>query len=519
MVTYDPAQNIRDRKSEKSRALSHAAKVSHLRRRVGKRTDSGYTKSKEINIVANNPRIWATSDSARRASLRRLSCRLLTVLNRGNSDPFETTAITITPEISMLFALWMTHYESNVVSTTRKLSEATLRQDMVLGNELQMRSVILACQALHCIQLAYNDDLQVKTLQYKESCLQQLSKINILPSDAEIVPFIKALTHTFIAAVLLNEVNEAKIHERQLRQLLTVVQGAQFWSNEDQNLLLSRVYYYDQRCALAYVHAPVLEPHVIGQYRELFPSPVLEWLQNRPSGFCVVGVPTFSKDIGEIFHLLQSHIDIVCHGLPALSGKLDEDAISGPVLYSNHLTSMAFKHLELAHEQSLVAIDTKTRFFWKNEVVLTLAVLVFLASTVNGPNIVSLRQRGEKAIRSLQCSLERVWQEAAYVHDSWLHRYAQVWVLYMGAVWELDSGEYDKGNNWFTKYLWHNIRENDIESWDELMEITDSFLHVPRHCEPGSIWFLGMADLPGEVRSNGCETTIPATLNKVLFPD
>lgn len=518
-VTYHPAQNTRDRELEKARALSHAAKVSHLRRRVSKRTTLQHIKSKDDNLTDNESQILALSDPVKRAGLRRISCRLSTVLNRGNSDPFETTAIIITPEISMLFALWTTHYESNVVSTTRKLSEATIRQDMALGNELQMRSVVFACQALHRIQFARSEDMQIKVLQCKEKCLQQLRKTSISPSDAEIVPYIKALTHIFIAAVLLNEVNEAKMHERQLRQLLTAVQGSQFWSIEDQNLLLSRIYYYDQRCALAYIHAPVLEPDIIEQYRELFPRPVLEWLQSQPPCFCVVRVPAFSKDIEEIFYMLQGHIDIVCRGLQELSGKLDQDAISGPVLYSNHLAFMTFKHWKLAHEQSLVAIDTKSQFVWRTEVVLTLAVLIFLASTINGPSIMSLRQRGEKVVRRLQSSLERIWQEAAYTHDSWLHEYSQLWALYMGAIWELDSGEYHMGHDWFTKSLRHKIREYEIESWSELMEITNSFLRVPQQRERGSIWFLGMTDLPGELRSNVFETATLETLKKVLFPN
>jgi hypothetical protein len=515
-VTYDPAQPFKNREAEKSRALSHAARVSHLRRRVGKRLDSGPTESNDNNTAANTPRSRAVSDSVRRAGLRRLSCRFLTVLNRGNSDPFETTAIAITPEISMLFALWMTHYESNVVSTTRKLSEATIRQDMALGNELQMRAVILACQALHCVQSASNKDLQVRTLQHKASCLQQLRSVNIPPSDTKILPFIKALTHVFIAAVLLNEVTEARIHEAHLRHLLTAIQGAHFWSNKDQKLLLSRVFYYDQRCALAYGHAPILEPQVLGQYRELFPDPVLEWLQDQAPAFCIVQMPTFSEPIAELFHKLQNHIDIVTQGLPALTGKLDEDAVSGPVLYSNHLTSMAFKHLDLAHEQFSVAVDTQASFVWQTEVVFTHAILIFLASTVNGPKIASLRKRGEKAVRNLQCFLERAWQEEACVHDAWLHRYAQIWVLYIGAVWELDSGEYDKGKEWFTTAQQQTLKEDEISSWDELMAINDNFLRVPQHCEPSSIWFLGMADPPGELKSRGCETTRP--LKEVLFP-
>lgn len=518
-VMYDPAQNTRVREIERTRALSHAAKVSHLRRRVRQRAGAGSTKSGNDNLVGNISRIGATSDQVRRADLRRISCQPLTVLSRGNSDPFQSTAISITPEISMLFASWMSHYETNVVSATRKLSDATLRQDMALGNELQMSSVIFACQTLRLVQFSDHKDLQVKALQRKADCLQQLRKVNPLQPGAEIVPFIKALAHMFIAAVLVNEVDEAKLHEAQLRQALTSVQGAQFWTNQDQNLLLSRVYYYDQRCALVYMHAPVLEPDIIDQYWELYPNPILRWLQQRSSGHCIVGMPAFSKGIGEVFRRLQDHIDIVCEGIPELSSKLDEHTISGPVLYSNHLTSMAFSHLELANEQSLIAIDTKARYIWEIEIVLTLAALTFLASAVNGPNIVSLRQRGSRAIRSLQCSLRRIWHDAAHIQDSLFLRYSLLWALYIGAVWESNSGEYDKGKDWFTKCLRENIRGCEIKSWGGLMQITNSFLFVPPRREPGSIWLLGMAEPPGESRCSSCETAISKTLKEVLFSD
>jgi hypothetical protein len=503
-VVYDPTQNAQSRQIERSRALSHAAKVSHRRRRADRR-GVGPIKPDQ-DWLLDNP-----------SSGRRMGP--LTTLNRGNSDPFNTTAISVTPEIAMLLASWIAHYETNIVSPTRKLSATTSRQDMALGNELQMSSLLLACQTLRLVQSSHHESMQVQTLQRKVKAFEQLGNVGTVQPGPEIVPYIKALAHVFIASVLVNEVHEARLHEAQLRQALASVQGAPFWTRQNQNLLISRVYYYDQRAALVYMHPPVLEPDIIDQFWEVFPDPVQRWLQQRSSSQCIAGISVLSQGVKIIFRRLQDHIDILCHGMPELSSELDEHAISGPVLYSNHLTFMVFNHLKVAQSRSTMAIERKARHVWTTESVLTLAALTFLASAVNGPTVVSMYQRGRRAAQGLQTSLTRLWHDTACDPSSWILRYSQLWALYIGATWEWESGEYNKANDWFTTRLQEKIREYNLESWNGLMEIADSFLSVPARRNPGSIWLLGMADPPGESRCSRGDIAISQTLEEVLFPN
>jgi hypothetical protein len=519
MVMYDPSQTTRSRELNKSLALSHAAKVSHSRRYPrrdrGARRTAFHESSARCSVCRSSQHC---SDHFISTEWQLISHPSLTILNHGNSDPFESTAVAVTPEISSLLTTWKTHYESNVISTTRELSAMTLRYDMAVDSELRMTAVLVACESLRIVQSLNGKDRYSNALKRKINCLKQLRDVGIPQFGSELVPFILSLTHMFIAAVLLNEVSEARTYEAQLRRALTAMKGTRFWSAQSHQLLLSRIYYYDQHCALLYMRAPVLDPTIIDQYWDVCPYPVSCWLQRRSPRHCIVSGTPFSEGIGELFVKLQNHIDIVCQGIPDLADALDQDAIFGPVLYSVHLTSMAFNHLRLAEEQFSTVVDTEDKHVWKIEIMLTLAVLLFLASFANGPRIAGLRQRGYKASLALRCSIERGWDNAAHGRDPLVFRYAHVWAIYIGAIWEWSNGDYDKGQDWFNSRLAADVRRYKIASWSAFKEITGRFLSVPTQREAGAIWFLGMTLPPGEVGSRMSEVPIPETFKELLFP-
>lgn len=270
---FDPAATSHDRSVRRSAALSLAAKVTHARR------ERAQFRTQNSNTLPQQTARTSARDLQRRSLRDRDNARRQVVFSvartpaLGNSDPFRSMTIPITPEITMLLSLWKRHARANAVSATRWITETALRQDLVLDDQLHARSLLLLCSTLLSSQFPPRHDLQVRRLERKHGSIRQLKALMESNTISE-GHLVRALSLILMASVLANEATEAKLHARRLYQALRQVDPSQLWEDQERVITLSRIYYYDQQCALIYVRPPFLDPSLPVQHWQRHLAPL-----------------------------------------------------------------------------------------------------------------------------------------------------------------------------------------------------------------------------------------------------
>lgn len=483
-VAYNPVASSQDRVSARSNALSHAARVSH-RYRVPK--SPKHTSTKRRGRAQSNSERRCSKEEYYWAATRGLGC-----IQHGNSDPFDTMAVPITAEVTSLLSMWRLHVRSNRVPTSQWVSDAEVKSDFSLGEEFHTKALLFACSALLATRHDQRRDLLVKTLEYKQSCLQYLTTRAISQSGQDIRSAVRALSLVFIAACLFNEIQEARLHALHLQRLLAEFRSSETYDAEEEIRIQCRIHHYDCQNALAQMRPLILPFAEVTRYWEDYLAPTREWMSTRTPKAGVVKHPRFSKGLEGIFTRFQSHIDIQCEGIPVISRKTSGHCLSATLGNCIALTEELFEQLRICEQELLTAGDCPTRRKWQTEVLLCTCAIALLACTEHGP-VIDSTQSGKKAMRSLRKELEAT-QALDYRLDSGPHGHAQLWAMYLGATWECEWEERRSDQEaWFSPRLQLMVQELGISSWEELKQIADGFLRVPSTMEEGAaICFLGM---------------------------
>lgn len=489
ILSYDPAKGIRHRQLQNSIALSHAARISYRRRQSAPRTHECPNHHENEAVSERKPREQERPSASKRTG------NLPQVLNPGNSDPFNSIPVRVTPKVSMLLSIWNTHTETNPFLATRWFSARNVRQDLALDDELHVKSLLLASSALLYSRFLECKNLNVQRLECKHECIQQL-KFALRPqSGTNQVKLAKGLSLMLVASLLSDEVSEAKLHSKQLFKAIMSSKSAQSGTQEKHVALLGRCFHYDNQCALAYMRPPLLDPtETIHEWKVYF-GPAQRWMQTQLLVLGAVRHPAFSGGLEDLFRQLQDQIDLQLKGIPNFPSSIEAHARCFPAMYIIQLTGKFFRHLEFASRRSLDETDDLASSKWYTEIVLTLAGLAFLACAAYTPPIFSLKKRADKLLQALRGAVERCPYPVDRPPDFQLYQYSHLWALYIGATWEWDTGVYESGRGWYTESLREKVQELNVESWRGLQEIVQSFLRYPLKLGDGFLWVPGM-DLP-----------------------
>lgn len=512
IVRHDPSQSRHECELGISAIRSHAARIQHSRRHRSPSNKRFRRTDCRVEVIDEAPerKEISTVRNSKKRGQRRLSPLSLTKF--GEHDPFDSLAIRVTSEVSALLCLWTTHCEGNAMAATRWMSECDIRQDLDLHDELHAKSLLFTCSALVSSRLAHRCDLEIRRLEHKHETLQQLKYATMSKSMASGQALIHTLSLVFIASVLSNEVTEAKLHAEHFWNILVACPWVDL---KKQISTIARMYYYDDQCALMYMRPPVLQTGTVIRLWDSYLAPIRSWLGVQQLVPGTVTYPAFSKNLAKLFKRLQDYVNIQCEGISEISLTSKEHALSSPLIYTVQLTCLFFGHLELVKRLAgAYEAGSRQARRWKFETILSLAALAFLTCASYGPSISDRRERGSKVMQALRNAIN---QDSCDGQRSETYQQAQLWALYIGAVWEWDSGAFLLGDMWFTSRLQEECRDQHIESWSHLKAIVDGFLRVPAKQEHGAVWFPGM-DGPSGNLTSGDRQISTQSLQATLFP-
>lgn len=495
ILTYDPVASTRDRNLLRSDALSHAARVSHARRKKEKRPQPDEHDDRTTSENRSLSQKVLISRARHRARVK-ISLGLGS-LQQGNQDPFGSTAIRITPNNAYLMSTWREYLEFNPNDSTRWLSIADTERDFSLARESELNSkcLIFAASSALSSRFPHDENLKAIVSQNRRICLGHLKSIAIsqadLPATTELA---NCLLLVFIGLCLSEALAEAKAYAGQLRKVL---KHPDLWGKPALIAIWSRLYYDDMLFATRYFRPPLLD---ISSLTERW-DPVLQnlrlWEARRLALPSKVVAPAFSKTLGELFKRLQTQVDIQSRNTLYAPAQFDARHMTGSLAVIIEIVYLLFDHWQLSQAALNEAREGPDRVKWHNEVKATLCALAFLANMIAGPKTPDgpdFQECGWRSMQALRYSLEQMPTLPSSNSDFWTYQHLQVWGYYLGAIWECEGG-YTQAETWYTAQLRRKVLELGISSWDALKGVVDRFLRVPAFYAPGTVWFLGMSPM------------------------
>jgi hypothetical protein len=482
IVPYHPSMTKSDQELVKADALSHAAFVTHSRRRA----------RRSVMLSSSKPVKYRKSDRIL------VLDPWLGLVQHGNSDPFSSMSIEMTPQITSLLSTWASHVRSNEVAGTAWITEIEIRRDLQFEHNLHSRALVLLSCALVSTRNKDRKDLYIETLEAKRDCLKLMSSVvrQVRDFDRDL-RLMTVYSYLFIAAAFLNEVDEARCHFKQLQILLESVKTFRAWSTMDELAAMCRVHHYDVKCALMHLRPPLLDARLIVDAILGKDNPVPKWKPLRNGSISTVTQPLYSQEIVELFEKLQGHVNYQA-GTDTTASE-NSDLVSADLLWAVGAVYQFFDHWTFSRSQIKWEGDET---IWRSESILSICALVFFACEPKGPIVANLRNIARKSAHALRRELEDARKTDVEKH--WMDDSVRVWALYIGALWEFECGDAHSQDAWFTHELKKTVKEQDIGSYDKLRVIVDGFLKVPSRQEPGNIWMLGMT--PYRARQETCHS-------------
>jgi hypothetical protein len=441
-------------------------------------------------------------------------------LQLGNSDPFDSMTVRLTPKTSEMLLTWLSHLKSNPLSATSWITESEVRQDLYLGHDAHGKSLLFLCSAVLYSRHQHRTDLYIQMLETKRECLQLLTTkrtANMARDHA----FILVLSYLFIAEMFLNHVEEARCHVRQLHLLMTELRKEGLRTADSDLPVVCRMHHYDFRCAIMHVRPPTLSGgNMIASLGKSSGTtyvprtiPPLQPRQSTIQYTSVIQPPAFSEALATLFSQLQKHIDT------QTTNPTADDipwTCEGTSLFFSHLTTSR-SHLAAYHPQNDPTPSLTQH--WRVEILLSLCGLAILGAEVAGPVIAPLGQRIGRVFDAIRAELELQLCLSSPLPPP--HQQAHLWALYLGATFETQCGA---ASTWFTPRLHHIFRsisqsgcptldaalsldvhlghaidlaaplhlDPDVRFWERLRRNADRFCRVPRVHRVGKPWYLGM---------------------------
>jgi hypothetical protein len=501
IIASNPGQTKRERESERAKALAHAARISHQRR---------FARDCRSQTGAKHARQRSQSLTEDR---QQAPCRpALLVAGRGNSDPFDAMPIRIVPETSQLPSLWQAHLSSNKTTLTMKINPVIYRDHLYVEGSLHLQCLLYIGSALLSLH-AQHQQLQVQTLEHRLKCYRSLgTEIGQLTEARDRNTFLKSLSLVLIATLLSNERDEARIHARNLYDELSADNA--LLTEKDRTLILCFVHYYDNMCAMVHLDKPVLN---LQQLRQIWYKcgavqkcsneelDSIEWWQHSVSmAGSVVKMPVFSQYLHNQFNMVQRFVNLQTDPLARMFKIYSTELPLKNAIGHSSITNAILCNMDRARTQYLNSTSCSLLERGKEhaELVLSSALLAFFACRLTGPVIFSVEKMGLRAMNALQDSLEMDGNPMLHYLSPRMSRNIRLWSLYIGSMWEWNSGRHLMPDEWFIPRLQQLVSELKLKDFSELMAVCDGFLYFRPERVATTVWFLGM-DWPENVSWTG----------------
>jgi hypothetical protein len=476
IVAYHPQRSQREKHLQKSQALSYAAKESHKRRQH----------TRGVEVYRPKTPIKDTRKPPQTLSLG--------ILQYGNSDPFDTANLKLTPEVSSLLSIWRSH----VVSADNKPSEPLNRQgldlDFSFTDSVYSKLVVVACSAIVLLRASHNSPGSVER---KSKCLSKLHAL-ISSSESREAQVAENLHLMFMTLLFLNEVEEA-------RRCLPFLNGAlTYLKRHDPALVMfltARTLVYDWQTAIMGLRPLIHRTGLIMSDWAVLLEPSRQWSTARLPAPTKISSLFFTDTLVRCFRRLQGFVDFECEGFDDNLVNISPLAQAAALIEPVDLWSILLGHWIECHDR-LLTITGPARCKLQNEVVACVAAIGFISGIRFGPKILSIRELAWKcmaALRRLLSDFQPPGIATPVYRDTW------VWACYIGALWEYEAG-FSRKDSWFIKHLSQKVGDCGISSWTELKYLVDTFVRVPVTYKPGVVTFFGMNTSPGTSESSATES-------------
>ncbi|KIY03561.1 uncharacterized protein Z520_00252 [Fonsecaea multimorphosa CBS 102226] len=383
----------RDRELYQATAKSHAARLSHKWRR-GKRFGAGSANHQRRQIAEESQSIGA-SETTWNQDL--VSPGLVSILQKGNSDPFDALAIHITPRVNQILTFYKHGYLPMIYPAFMGSEDAIRRIEALQTQEYHngILALRLECsaRALLLINVAFmiktspHEGLQDEALLLKHQTIKSLRRELVKGSVGQTQSLVlDSVAMLFRGALIAGDLDEAALHANTLRTLLE-----QKYDREggvmDLGFLLRVLYQNKQlsvfRFSLSIFDVEEWVPKVLASYLEP-PKAYLEPF--RQAMLCRLDPCVSAEPLRTLF--VQTLFGDYVFGLPAelLPGEQLFSMvqvwihIQGTILHSRLvdfiLKTEALHHLNFDRATEQPMPSPRQNLYWQTQRALALAFLI-----------------------------------------------------------------------------------------------------------------------------------------------
>lgn len=503
-------------------ALSHAARVSHQKRKEKEASQLGGPKSVTIatggrqrksdklsrTVVSRIQKRWEEEEEEE----ERVLVGPLTILKGGNSDPFRSLAIAVTPRVNEILSFFKnsflpaiyqsdseTHYRSFSADSAWDIHRTTLYAECSAHSfvliALTLMANVATCQALETEKLVVKGKL-LKSLRVR------------IRDSAETDPAVlDSVMFLFAAEIFAGNFAHATMHGRTLRTLL----HKKFHHSTPSSIgpidqtILTHALYYDSHLSLSNMSLPIFAlDQWVGEVLDPLFRPLNEYTKPLESLF--VNDLDTSLDGDPLWAtFVQVRLAIWLWTQPKPINDDGRSALSLWVMGQTHLCkAMLIKHyLDLRsilqpagrdHPIDIVASVNDEDIHVITQACLTLGLLLFFMSFGGDPTIAGrpLLQIYKTLFTHLKAMISQAVTKFD-VNSPLMLKYqnAHLWVLFLGAQAERGGRKSLLPNHprgWFIVTFGSLARRMDLLTW-EMVRVRLTYFCYSDAVEPhGSVW-------------------------------
>ncbi|KPI37329.1 uncharacterized protein AB675_10281 [Cyphellophora attinorum] len=489
----------RKRALERSRALSHAAKFSHPKNKPARQPDKD------------------GDDNASGYVIDHSQTPLPLVAWKGNSDPFSSTTVAVTPRMHQAFEFLRdglipsTHFNAGSKQqpwSRRFLASRTMRKHIesmsdewaALGEMLPLTAAISRLSGSH--------ELQTETAKSKMKIIRRLQTDMSGLNNSAIRDQLISLTRTlFAAATFENNFPEARLHGLALRRLLEQKSAIEGIESIEISLIWSSLY-YDAQISHCTVQLSIFDVDVWAPLAlRVAARPVFEYLEPLRESVA------HSLDPSLRYCPILKDVCIEIYQVVWLWGRAEplSSQIDGPMM--NVYLTMSHNLFQLKLSNHFVrlreALDDgsdmgSTQLDRHLEAAMTLSMIAYLALFTGNPRIAGqyMWPRVRLFTSLLHHHLTKATERVASSESSSSSRTLPLvqdqpqnmllFALWVGATWEQNDAlaTADVPSWWFRERFVRTAQASGLKNWNMIRAVVDGF--VPnRFAKPrGESWLM-----------------------------
>jgi len=474
----------REKELVHSAALSHAARVLHRRKKEKEKLQA---QKESLAIVGP-----------------------VTILREGNSDPFESLALTVTPKVNEVMSFVRDYflpasYVTEAPAWIRTFGADKEWYDSVetLHNECCARAFMLTYTTI-IANLVRSDELNFEKLNLKHESSVTLRAV-IRKSPQGDLAILTSVLFLFAAETFGGNLFEATIHGKTLRALL-YEKSQKEGSGSIEPSFLTRTLWYDVHLAESHMTRTIfdMDGWVTNTLGPTF-KPVDKFLEPFSADFMRnLDTSLDGEPLRTIFVQYRQALWLWTRPNPVA----DEDGWVGShwVLgrsYINQGRLVNYFHdvkqvLEKLGFGKDVRTNTNDKIFWYTQGCLALGMLYFLTPlggdpSISGQPLLPTRKTLLLHLRATMAMVLRFWIDLdTESRSDLLYKYqnAHLWVVFLCAQGEQRDSETCQvpTNMWFNRALGYLLRHMRMSSWELIKEKLTQFIYSDFIMPNGSGW-------------------------------